>query len=232
MKCMPQQKNNLILWVVSTEQFVQKVFRKAAIVRDNDARIIPHIPLGAKKRKDAIERQLKAQRERDKDLKYCVRPGKEDLLVLLKYKTTNTSIPNPYSEIKIDQFGKLPQFETIGSKINNDNESESRTRERFEKAQAELNQENINDPDPNNTNPWQTDNSKKGGYKSPLTNDDKRNKVSTMQMSEAITNLLGNKEYNDSEDEDEEGKMWEATSLTNQKHSSVKTTINLHHTNV
>ena len=153
-------------------------------------------------------------------MKYCVRPGKEDLLVLLKYKSTNTSIPNPYSEIKVEQFGRLLQFETIGSKINNDNESEARTRERFEKAQAELNKEEVADPevvdpDPNNTNPWQIDNTRKRGYKSPLTNDEKRNKVSTKQISEAITNLLNNKENDDSEDDDEEGKMWEATSLKN-----------------
>ena len=73
----------------------------------------------------------------------------------------------------------------------------------------------VVDPDPNNTNPWQKDNTRKRGYKSPLTNDEKRNKVSTKQISEAITNLLNNKENDDSEDDDEEGKMWEATSLKN-----------------
>ena len=135
-------------------------------------------------------------------------------MVLLKYKNTNPNVPNPYSEIPIKNFGKLSMFETIGSKIHHDNEYETKTRKRFELAQAEINNDKVTDPDPTNTNPWQFDNTKKRGYKSPLSNDDKRNKTSPNEMNSIISTLLSNKETdNDDDSEDEEGKMPEAASL-------------------
>lgn len=73
--------------------------------------------------------------------------------------------------------------------------------ERFELAQAELNAEVESDPDPGNTNPWQMDRTKKRGYKSPLSNEDKKNKVSQNAINNIITNLLTNKETKSKEDE-------------------------------
>ena len=57
-------KGGLIVWLVATEEFVKKIFRHAAKIRDEDISFIPHIPAAAKSRRKAIETRLNEQRTR------------------------------------------------------------------------------------------------------------------------------------------------------------------------
>ena len=81
-----------------------------------------------------------------------------------------------------------------------------RKKERFELAQAQLNLHSEHDPDPENWNQWGNDNQKKRGYKPPLINEDKRNKVLPNAMNKIISHFLTNSNTegnNEDKDEDE-----------------------------
>ena len=53
---------------------------------------------------------------RDPDLKYSVRPGKNDLAILLKYKENNGAKNNPYTQNHMDEFDKDEILDEIAIK--------------------------------------------------------------------------------------------------------------------
>merc|ERR1712081_55939 len=135
-----ENDNGIIIWITSNEGFVKRIFQRAAQVKSENVRFIPHIPYKAKDRKTAIEKILKEQKNsRDPDLKYSLWPGKDDLAILLKYKENHGTRGNPYTEIAIEEFDKddkLPPIQTIALKRYNDNAVVNKTRERFLKTQS------------------------------------------------------------------------------------------------
>ena len=102
--------------VVTTKQFVKKVFKKVAISKNNDVRIIPHIPLGTKKHKDAIEKLLKIERERENNIKFCIRPGKTDFTALLKYKSNIAEVYLKSARLNENEVLKLMTSSKVGEK--------------------------------------------------------------------------------------------------------------------
>ena len=156
-----------------------------------------HIPLEAKERKLAIEERLKKQRSKEPELKYCIRPGINDLAVLLKYRSSNKYLPNPYTQISMQQFdkkGDLPKIRTLARKISGESDVEMMVRERFEKAQELIEKEDIaNDDfepgDSKGSGDFQIDKRKRGFMSPPEINERKKSKTTNKDVQIATKNF-------------------------------------------
>ena len=199
----------IIIWVVSNKQFTKRVFKRAAQVKHEIVRVISHIPLQAKKRKAEIENRLKEQkRTTDPDLKFSIRPGRKDLMILLKYKESDHTKMNPYSTISMEDFdkhGTLPPIETLALKRHNDNEVERKIREKFLKSKVnDINVSHDNtEGDEASNESWNKVTRKRGG-RSPLMSEMNKKVKETNETSEAIQKFLSRRRNNEASEGEEE----------------------------
>ena len=166
-------------------------------------------------RRKAIKAKLKDQRKVDDDLRYQLRPGSDDIKIMVKYCIDDIMVRNPFKEVSMsefDPFMELPPIQTEALKIHGDNVIQARFRERHEEAERrrrseverlEANGEGENEPliQPPGTK-WELEKSRKRGYRSPLSNNSK------MRVTEAhIGAILGqfrNRESEPKMSEDDE----------------------------
>ena len=100
-----------ILWIESEERFIKRIFYKAAIMQDEDIRVIQYTPHETFERKVAIDDKLKSMREKELNLKTQVRPGVDDWEIRLK--TTTKYQYDSWDVVKvsdIDPENKIPKM--------------------------------------------------------------------------------------------------------------------------
>ena len=142
---------------------------------------------------------LNIQRKTDKDLKYSLRPGVDDIQIMIKYKIENKFVRNPFKEVDINEFDKnmeLPPIQTLALKIHTDTVVEARFREKLNLAEQRRESENVE----NNSNEeeFQTERGRKRGFMSPLSNQNK-NKMSEGEVSNLL-NKFKNKDTQENEE--------------------------------
>ena len=193
------KEGNLTVWVVAPKGFIKRIFNTAARVKDPDYSFTSHIPAAARNRRIAIEEKLKVQKQSDPDLKYNIRPGYNDLVVMIKHKTS-LIVANPYRPLNLDEFypdNVLPPIETVAMKIHNNTVFETNMREKLMRAQERAKADDAEE-DTGEGGSWNK--SKKRGFMSPLNNADKKSKIDDSKVKSIIDRLLPRPQASEADD--------------------------------
>merc|ERR1711954_627990 len=161
-------------WVsFSNEKTVNEIFRLSMINGNaNDFNAFPHIPPKAMTRKDGIEKILKRIQTIDKQLRYQVQMGEDDLVVKIKYQFKDDY--RPYVSVSIndiDPNDTVPAWDLVMSK--------RKTPDAAPEARSEFD--------------WQTKAGKRNASRSPEDRKNKRNNredINNWQIAEFIHAFL------------------------------------------
>ena len=156
-----------ILWVTLSKQTdVTKIFRRAAQLKMKNIRIMTFFPSSIWPRKMSVEKNMAKARQTNKDLKYQIRLGNNDIQLLIKDNH------NPvWTRVDIDKYGPVADLpEDFKEQTNNSHEEKQ--------AETSNNShEETQTTTPNNSHEeTQTKTSKKRKDITPLKTDTKKNK--------------------------------------------------------
>ena len=90
-----------IMWIDICENNVRKIFNRAASLRNPSISLINYIPQQLWKRKKDLDRSLVEYKKDNKDFRYIVKAGKDDLLLLTKIINKTYWEETPISELSI-----------------------------------------------------------------------------------------------------------------------------------
>ena len=104
---MAKDPTTKIMWIQTTEANVNKIYRKAASVKNNKVRLHTFFPSQVWERKVKLNTLCMEEKGRDRNFKFIIKPGVSDLELLTKKKGEMT-----WLKTNLNALGELPPIKT------------------------------------------------------------------------------------------------------------------------
>merc|ERR1712081_167232 len=103
-------KNGIIAWVKTDSRLVTEIHKRAAKSQIKDFRTTNFVPKFARDRKTKIDGLLMGYKQENKDFRYIVRNGDQDIKVLIKRLSEGDKCP--YRELSLKVLGRISPLKT------------------------------------------------------------------------------------------------------------------------
>merc|ERR1712081_127533 len=103
-------KNGIIAWVKTDSRLVTEIHKRAAKSQMKNFRTTNYVPKFARDRKAKVDNILMGYKRENKDFRYIVRNGEQDIRVLIKRLSEGDRCP--YRELSLDVLGRISPLKT------------------------------------------------------------------------------------------------------------------------
>merc|ERR1711954_245745 len=121
------QKKGLIAWIRTDPRLVTEIHRRAAKAALHDFKTCTFVPKIACERKSNVDELLMEYKKQNKDFRYLVRNGPQDIKVLIKRASEGSFLP--YRSISLDILGALTPLKTHHKDPHKNNDEEKEDEE-------------------------------------------------------------------------------------------------------
>merc|ERR1712081_43692 len=117
------QKKGIIAWIRTDPRLVTEIHKRAAKAALRDLKTCTFVPKIARERKSKVDELLIEYKKLNKDFRYIVRNGPQDIKVLIKRASEGSYLP--YRPISLDILGALTPLKTFHKDLDKSIEDEN-----------------------------------------------------------------------------------------------------------